>query len=96
MAPDSRIIYKINKKAKMLESNTVSIPRLDNQNAMLSENTSLILILILASISAAYIVILMAFVIVRREMQPLKIKSPRLMLLSIAANLIIIASVTII
>ena len=80
----------------MLESNTVSIPRLDNQNAMLSENTSLILILILASISAAYIVILMAFVIVRREMQPLKIKSPRLMLLSIAANLIIIASVTII
>ena len=54
------------------------------------------MIFILATISFIYILILMVLLIMRREMQPLKIKSPRLMLLSIFANLLIIMSVTVI
>ena len=59
-------------------------------------NASLTLILVLAAFSVVYVMILMVLIFYRKEMQPLKIKSPRLMLLSVFANLCIIISVSVI
>ena len=63
---------------------------------ILTTTASLTMILILASISIIYVIGLMVLITYRQEMQPLKIKSPRLMLLSIFANLFIIISVSVI
>ena len=49
-----------------------------------------------AAIAIAGIIALMVLITIRRDVQPLKIKSPRLMLLSMFGNLIIIFSVCII
>ena len=65
-------------------------------NPVLDENSSLTLILILAISSGVYVCILIAMLIARREMQPLKIKSPNLMIISIFAQLFIIVSVSVI
>ena len=62
----------------------------------LNEESSLALILCLAIISIVYTFGLMVLVFARKEMQPLKIKSPHLLLLSIFANLFIIMSVSVI
>ena len=62
----------------------------------LSEPASLALIMILACLSIVYVSILTYLIFKRQEMQPLKIKSPRLMGLSIFANLFIIIQVSII
>lgn len=61
---------------------------------ILSKTASLTLILVLSCFSIIYVIGLMILIIARKEMQPLKIKSPRLMLLSIFANLFIIISVS--
>ena len=63
---------------------------------ILTQQASLLLILILSAISIVYVTVLMVLITYRKEMQPLKIKSPRLMLLSIFANLFIIVSVSVI
>ena len=63
---------------------------------ILTVNASLTLILVLAAFSVVYVMILMVLIFYRKEMQPLKIKSPRLMLLSVFANLCIIISVSVI
>ena len=63
---------------------------------ILNERSSLALILSLASISVVYVAILTVLIYCRQEMQPLKIKSPRLLLMCVFANLFIIISVSII
>ena len=66
------------------------------QEPILSHHTSLVLILSLATVSIVYVTVLIFLIIKRREMLPIKIKSPKLMLLSITANLFIILAVGVI
>lgn len=54
------------------------------------------MILSLASLAVLYVGALMVLVFLRQEMQPLKIKSPRLLLICIFANLFIIISVSVV
>ena len=54
------------------------------------------MILSLASFSIVYVATIMMLILLRQEKQPLKIKSPRLMLLCIFANLTIIISVSVV
>ena len=75
---------------------TNAATKTDWSEPVLTEPASLTLILVLAGFSIFYVTGLMVLIISRSEMQPLKIKSPRLMLLSIFANLFIIISVSVI
>ena len=69
---------------------------LASSKPFMSDDASISITLTLAGVSICYIVLLMVLILYRREVQPLKIKSPRLMLLSMFANLWIIISVSII
>lgn len=62
----------------------------------LSDAASISITVGFAVISIACIIVLMVLITIRRDVQPLKIKSPRLILLSMLGNLIIIFSVCII
>jgi len=80
----------------MLTSDVEASEPVINLSAVLTDDASIILVQVLASVSAVLIFAVMVMVWARREVQPLKIKSPRLMLLSIFANLFIIVTVSII
>ena len=69
---------------------------LASSKPFMSDDASISITLTLAGFSICYIVLLMVLILYRREVQPLKIKSPRLMLLSMFGNLWIIISVSII
>ena len=69
---------------------------LASSKPFMSDDASISITLTLAGVSICYIVLLMVLILYRREVQPLKIKSPRLMLLSMFGNLWIIISVSII
>ena len=63
---------------------------------MFDSKVTSILLFVLEGVSMVYVIALIVLILTRREMLPIKIKSPRLMLLSIFANLFIIISVSII
>ena len=71
--------------------------RLDShQVPVMNDKASISITVSLAVISIACIIALMVLILIRRDIQPLKIKSPRLMLLSMFGNMVIIFTVTII
>ena len=76
--------------------NSTPKPTMSWQQPILSFEANLILILILACCSIVYVTVLIVLIVYRREMLPIKIKSPKLMLLSIIANLFIIVAVGVI
>ena len=75
---------------------TDSVQNDTEEKKNLKEHTNVIILIVIVLLCTIGACFLLAQLFMRRDIQPLKIKSPRLLIVSVAANLFIVVMIAII